>query len=244
MINIDTIYQRVLAIANKEQRGYITPQEFNLFANMAQMEIFNQYFYDLNQFRRVNSNDTVVADMSPLLEEKISIFEIALGQTGILNNFGVTSNPTVIIIPRFVHTISRVEINQIEAERLNTKDFNEVVGRNLPLLRPGPNNPYYNIRRDRLRINNGAPVNPAVTPIGLFYIRKPVDVEWGYVVIRQGGGKALYNANTTIDFELHPSEENELVFKILTYAGIAMKREDIVSGGASLDGSKIQQEKQ
>ena len=28
MISIDTVYQRVLAIANKEQRGYITPQEF------------------------------------------------------------------------------------------------------------------------------------------------------------------------------------------------------------------------
>ena len=29
-IKVDTVYQRVLAIANKEQRGYITPQEFNL----------------------------------------------------------------------------------------------------------------------------------------------------------------------------------------------------------------------
>ena len=29
-IEIDVIYQRVLAIVNKEQRGYITPQEFNL----------------------------------------------------------------------------------------------------------------------------------------------------------------------------------------------------------------------
>ena len=31
-VNIDTVYQRVLAIANKEQRGYITPQEFNLYS--------------------------------------------------------------------------------------------------------------------------------------------------------------------------------------------------------------------
>jgi len=31
-VSVDTVYQRVLAIANKEQRGYITPQEFNLFA--------------------------------------------------------------------------------------------------------------------------------------------------------------------------------------------------------------------
>ena len=39
MIGVDKVYQKVLAIANKEQRGYITPQEFNLFADYAQMEI-------------------------------------------------------------------------------------------------------------------------------------------------------------------------------------------------------------
>ena len=58
-VNVDTVYQRVLSIANKEQRGYITPQEFNLLANQAQLEIFEQYFYDTNQFSRTPGNDTV-----------------------------------------------------------------------------------------------------------------------------------------------------------------------------------------
>ena len=40
MVIIDTVYQKVLAFANKEQRGYITPQEFNLYADQAQKEIF------------------------------------------------------------------------------------------------------------------------------------------------------------------------------------------------------------
>ena len=31
-VNIDSVYQTVQALANKEQRGYLTPQEFNLFA--------------------------------------------------------------------------------------------------------------------------------------------------------------------------------------------------------------------
>ena len=42
MVRVDNVYQKVLALANKEQRGYITPQEFNLFADLAQMEIFEQ----------------------------------------------------------------------------------------------------------------------------------------------------------------------------------------------------------
>ena len=37
MVDINAVYQKVLALANKEQRGYITPQEFNLFANQAQL---------------------------------------------------------------------------------------------------------------------------------------------------------------------------------------------------------------
>ncbi len=62
MINIDTVYQRVLALANKEQRGYITPQEFNIFANQAQMDIFEQYFYDLNAFRKAGDQTREIGD--------------------------------------------------------------------------------------------------------------------------------------------------------------------------------------
>jgi len=74
-VNINTVYQTVLAIANKEQRGYITPQEFNLFANQAQMETFEQYFYDINQFSRLPGNDTEYSDMLNVLNEKITIFQ-------------------------------------------------------------------------------------------------------------------------------------------------------------------------
>ena len=66
MINVDTVYQKVLALANKEQRGYITPQEFNLFAQQSQMEIIDQYFYDLNHHRKVEGNDMQYSDMVAL----------------------------------------------------------------------------------------------------------------------------------------------------------------------------------
>ena len=75
MINIDTVYQKVLAIANKEQRGYITPQEFNLFADYAQKDIFEKYFYDISQFKRVPGNSSEYSDIINNLQEKISLFE-------------------------------------------------------------------------------------------------------------------------------------------------------------------------
>ena len=75
MVNINTVYQKALAIINKENRGYLTPQEFNLFANQAQLEIFEQYFFDLNQYKRLATNDTEYADLYKITDEKLSKFK-------------------------------------------------------------------------------------------------------------------------------------------------------------------------
>ena len=52
-INVDTVYKTVLLILNKEQRGYVTPDEFNKIGTQVQLEIFEKYFEDLNQQLRV-----------------------------------------------------------------------------------------------------------------------------------------------------------------------------------------------
>ena len=118
MINVDRIYQRVLTLANKEQRGYITPQEFNLLANHAQMDIFEQYFYDLNQFLRTPGNSTVHADTVDITEEKISVFETSaelqpVGDTIILDDLGDFYRLTTIIDPAeniIFESVTRKEI--------------------------------------------------------------------------------------------------------------------------------------
>tara|TARA_R100000315_G_C5234940_1_gene146421 strand:- start:3711 stop:4874 length:1164 start_codon:yes stop_codon:yes gene_type:complete len=75
-VNVNTVYQRVLTLANKEQRGYITPQEFNILANQAQMDLFEQYFYDINQFNKIPGNYREFSDMLHILEEKIAPFKV------------------------------------------------------------------------------------------------------------------------------------------------------------------------
>jgi len=74
-VNIDTVYQQVLAISNKEQRGYITPQEFNLMANKVQLEIFDSYFHDLKTAYHKVKNDIIYADESSMLIEKLQVFD-------------------------------------------------------------------------------------------------------------------------------------------------------------------------
>ena len=231
MINVDRIYQRVLLLANKEQRGYITPQEFNLFANQAQMDIFEQYFYDLNQFLRTPGNNTMHADVIDMLEEKISVFE-ATNNLNLTNNLGALNN-----LVRF-YRLSNVRSNNISFESVSKKDFSLFFGS--PLATPNAQRPIYTV--DGLNsVIRVAGDNFATVTVD--YIQSPRQVNWTYVVVQ---GKALYNANAidNQDFDLHPSEETELVLKILTLAGFTLKDPNLYQTAAGEDGKNIQQEKQ
>ena len=125
MVNIDTVYQIVLALANKEQRGYITPQDFNLFANQAQMEIFEQYFYDVNLARGGQGNDTVYADIDDMLEEKLQIFE-RIDPTATVNAYTDVAGGKA--LPGYIYRVYKVLVGLKNAEILNAKDFSDAVG--------------------------------------------------------------------------------------------------------------------
>ena len=73
------------------------------------------------------------------------------------------------------------------------------------------------------------------------YIQKPLKPNWGYVVVND---KPLYNSNTSQDFELHPAEESELVYRILAFTGISIEKPGLTQVAVGLEGAKVQQEKQ
>ena len=243
-VSIDKVYQKVLAIANKEQRGYITPQEFNLFADQAQMEIFEQYFYDKNQFGRVPGNNHMYSDMLSNLQEKIDLFNKDLSNAEINNNYGdIKLNTTIPDLYR----LGRVKVTyagheEAMAEYIDWKE-NILYGKS-PLAKWSKNRPVYNkwtnqAGDDLLKIRPYP--EDGVDIVRIFYTKKPSKPNWGYVVVND---KPLYNADTSTNFELHPAEGPELVYKILTFAGIAIEKPGLVQVAAGLEAGKIQQEKQ
>ena len=163
MILIDSVYQKVLALANKEQRGYITPQDFNLFADQAQMEIFEQYFYDINLARKSQGNDTVYADIDDMFEQKLQVFEAAWNSS---------------LPPLSMQDVYRIyEVLTGDAttgtttcEIVNTKDFNAAYN-NSRVLAPTPSRPIAVIRGDSVIVADG--FNSLTTPSAIIYIRVP-----------------------------------------------------------------------
>ena len=229
MVNIDTVYQRVLALANKEQRGYITPLEFNLLANQAQMDVFEQYFYDRNQTARGPGNSTHYSDVDSMLSEKISIFEVFAAVTGVL-----PAN-----LYRLGSVITTVNGKDVEAKYINKKDWITISAS--PLLQPTNLRPVYT--RDSTGIQVYGANNALIPNSNINYVSIPNKVEWGYDVI---GEKALFNGspNKTTHFQHHSSEETELVIKILELAGVIIQDANLINYADGENIKKIQQEKQ
>ena len=232
MISIDTVYQRVLALANKEQRGYITPQDFNLFANQAQMEIFEQYFYDVNMARKGQGNDTVYGDVDDMLEQKMQIFERVDDSTAITANYA--SVALGLKLPIYIYKIYKVLVNNKNAEILNAKDFSEVKY-GPRLITPNLIRPVANIMNNEIRCY----ANSTITPSEIHYFKKPDKVNWAYIVMNE---KAMYNQGAQVDFELHRSEETQLVNKILKLSGISIKQQDVAQAGQGMEAFTIQQQ--
>ena len=226
MILIDSVYQKVLALANKEQRGYITPQEFNLFADQAQLEIFHQYFYDLSQLSRMHQNSDEYGNIKSNLQIKIDTFERS---STIANGATIANN---------IYKIGSVEYSGTPVEEIQYKDIPRMARcKKLNPVSGLGNFVYYTQGRTLKAL-------PSVIDIlDISYITKPAKPSWTYVVVNQ---KAMYDANNPSlqNFELHPSEETELVYRILGLAGISMKRPNLTQTAASLVQAQIQQEKQ
>lgn len=225
-VSVDTVYQRVLAILNKEQRGYLTPAEYNLFANQAQLDIFEQYFYDLNQFSRLPGNSTEYSDMVDILEEKISIFETS-GSTTYANNYWPE--------PTDLYRLGSVIYNGSEVEHVNKNEYLYVTSS--PLSKPTNDFPIYTRDASGIKVYGTSEITTGVT---FQYVKKPVKVIWNYTEVN---GEALYDANGAVDFELHEAEETDLVIKILQLAGVLIKDPSVYQIGSTEEAKDVQQEK-
>ena len=92
-INVDKVYKTVLLIINKEQRGYLTPDEFNKIATQVQLEIFESYFETLNQQMRLPQNESEYGDRYKTVQEKLDIFKVLGSATYVASNPNYFNTP-------------------------------------------------------------------------------------------------------------------------------------------------------
>jgi hypothetical protein len=300
-INVNTVYQTVLLILNKEQRGYMTPVEFNKIGGQVQLEIFEKYAEDMNQQLRVPQVDLDYSDRQINIDEKLSIFKeidaatyttsgfrlpsqysgnssasqqftavnpqlsyalagnaLTLANQGAIVNvfiagvqltdaeYSVTGGNLVLVsqptaqdlidinlyakqfyrLGTVIYTAGALPIQELE--RVGSSELYHLLGSNL--TKPTTTYPIYTYKGNYLNvypttIQSGVSVN---------YLRKPIAPIWNF----SGSTQYVFSPATSNNFEIHSSEQTELIIKILLYAGVVVRDREIIEVAAS----QIQQE--
>lgn len=87
---INSVRNTVIAILNKNNYGYISPSDFNLYAQQAQLELFMKYFSDYNAIinkENARGSGTDYADFGKSFAEQMEEFIV----TNSLTNTSVTT---------------------------------------------------------------------------------------------------------------------------------------------------------
>lgn len=215
---IDRVRNVVLTLINKENRGFVSPSEFNRLADLAQKYIFEDNFYKYNRWVNVQnqmmSNDDY-ADITGNIREKIDVF----------------AEKSQMVYDENTETFSLVNN---DLYRLDTIRYKNVVVEEVPksiitLLKqenyasPTETIPVYNRYGDKFEIYP----KTIKDNVDCIYIRKPKKPKWTYEEIL---GNPVFNpdAEDFQDFEIHPSDEVTLIQKMLSYFGISVRDIDVV----------------
>ncbi len=192
MVNIDTVYKTVLYILNKEQRGYITPDEFNRLGTQVQLEIFEQYFEELNQQLRMPQTNNEYANRIKNLEDKIDVFKTSGVATYVGPHFTLPTN---------LHRLGTLIYNAKEIQGVNRNDYFRI--NKSPLTKPTQSTPLYILE------GTGSPsaapsliyVYPdsIVSGVDVYYVKAPALPVWGYTVASPSGAY-IYDEGQSTQF--------------------------------------------
>ena len=232
-IDVNKVYRVVLTITNKEQRGYLTPDQFNRIARQAQLDIYEKTFYDYNRAVRKQAvgDFREYSDIASNVKDKIDIFARE-ANLSVSNTTGIGSIPSNLDLYRLMGVYNS----------LRTIEFEEVRKEELPYLlssklnQPTSAYPVYYSEANTVRVFP----SDYGTSVTIDYLTLPQDPVWGYTT--GGNGELVYSSGTSQDFEIHESDETDLVMKILAYTGIIIKDPTVIQVAAQKEVNDFNQD--
>lgn len=228
MIDVDKVYKTVMTILNKEQDGYITPEEFNLMASNVQLEVFRGYFADENRDKnRQNKGNTNRGYSNLPFNERQRIDQFAeeqvLSKSG---NFYSLPNDIYFMEDDGLYILNDQETPTV-IEETERKTVSYLLSSEAP---PTEVYPIYERYSDRIKVYPQS----ITEEIHLRYLRNPKAPKWTSFLLPNGD--PVYNpaAIDKQDFELHESEFSNIVLRILSYCGLNLREQEVIQVSETL----------
>ena len=238
---INSVRNTVLAILNKNNYGYLSPSDFNLYSKQAQLDIFRDNFSQYNDAvnkENLRKSGVDFADTKVKTELDIENFLVKTDLSTI--NFGnrfplpslSTTNTEWFRIEKILcyNSVPPNRVLRNKAEKVSVGKITELLLS--PLTAPSLLFPVYTVDGNFISVY---PINQFVLPfktdIECHYIRMPKDPKWTYVSL--SGGEPMFDQTQSDyqDFELGPDDETMLVVKILQYAGVEIRETEVYAIG-------------
>ena len=246
MINVDTVYQTVLLILNQQQRGYMTPDEFNKAGTQAQLTIFEGYASDLNQQYRLSQNDTEYSNRVKNIEQKLQFFQrtatpVIIATTSSFNILDTTAPIDAPVVAGTTDTLYRLGSvfykNQDLGQYVQPNELRQLLLS--PLTQPTTTFPIYTYENNIITLYPTT-INSDIT---ISYLAKPRNIKWDFTTDITTGAY-LYAAGSSIQFDLDVTEQDELILRILAYAGLIIQDPTIISAASQAVAAQDANEKQ
>lgn len=213
---INSVRSTVMSVANKNNFGYITPEDFNLYAKQAQIDIFEDYFYQYNMWiikQNSRQSGSAYADIVKNIEEVIDSLSSTVSLVYDSPSFNLPTDYY------FLNTI--IYNGSKEIDRVSQDKLLNLLSSNLTT--PSTMYPLYSLEGNTITVYPSS----ITTLVKAQYIRVPRDPKWTYINIVAGEPLFDQSASDYQDFELPLTDEPLLVAKILQYAGISIRETDI-----------------
>ena len=232
MASVREVYNALNDLANKDERGFVTPTEFNSFAPIAQMNIFNKLFDELTaaeNMRRRNIDPARDKSRIKQIKEDLGVF--AKTETLTKTN-GVFARPDD--FARLINVKTGGDIllgvnNSVMADVIYDE---EKLDRVLLSTLSAPT-----VSRPVVLMSDDFEVFPtSVSKIKVRYYKQPEGLDptsnartvslpkFGFTL---SNGKEAYNASTSVDFELPEHYTSELVFELGKLVGVNLRDADV-----------------
>jgi len=234
---INSVRNTVLSILNKNNYGYISPSDFNLFAKQAQMDIFENYFFQYNyQINKENAR-----------QSGTGYANLKQGNEEVIDYFSTTSKLTIVAatntfnLPLDYYLLNKILYDAQATPSVPLKEMERVSQKKITLLlnsnitSPNILYPAYTMEANLLTAYPTT-IN-AQDDVVCQYVRYPLDPKWTYIDVPSSTGEPLFSPTAVDyqDFELPESDEPTLVVRILEYAGLSIRETEVVKVAAGMD---------
>ena len=190
MINVNTVYKSVLSILNKEQRGYLTPDEFNKLAKQTQLNLLEVAFAEYNKFLSMDNLGRInagYADLPEKIKEKIEVF------------YATSNLSAPYALP--VDVFKLIDVNMlnktVSLEEIDKNELSYILSS--PLTKPSKDFPVYYKTTTAATGATSIVVSPTIADtISVDYIKIPTDPRFGYTV-NTTYGTNTYDSSVYVD---------------------------------------------